>query len=72
MNNQNLTHSNRIFKIGTTRITEDPSMAHLTPDQVRALLQHQFPEVANATVRETTLDDGTKLVEYLVVPGRKG
>lgn len=62
----------RIFKIGAARIVADDSMAALTNEQVRDLLKPTYPEVANATIRETTLDDGTQLVEWLPVAGRKG
>mgnify|MGYP006285266625 CR=1 FL=1 len=62
----------RIFKIGSTRIVEDESTAALTNEQVRDLLKRRYPEIANATVRETTLEDGTTLVSFNAVPGRKG
>ena len=66
------TTSNRIFKIGTTRIVEDASLSGKSLDDVKAILQRSYPEIAHATVRETTLEDGTKLVEWLAKPGRKG
>lgn len=62
----------RIFKTGATRIIEDDSTAGLSIDEVKPILARSFPEIANATVRETTLDDGTLLVEFLPQPGRKG
>lgn len=62
----------RIFKIGATRIVEDASLSGKSLDDVKAILQRTYPEIAHATVRETTLDDGTRLVEWLAKPGRKG
>lgn len=62
----------RIFKTGSTRIVADASMQAMTNEQVQALLQRTYPEVANATLRERTLDDGSILVEFLPQPGRKG
>ena len=62
----------RIFKIGSTRIVEDESTAQLSNEQVKNLLKRSYPEIANATIRETTLDDGTTLVSFSAVPGRKG
>ena len=61
----------RVFKIGTNRIVEDAATAQLSNEQVRTLLKAQFPEVANATLRETVNGD-TRVVEYLPQPGRKG
>jgi hypothetical protein len=66
------TTPNRIFKIGATRIVEDASLSGKSLDDVKAILQRSYPEIAHATVRETTLDDSTKLVEWLAKPGRKG
>jgi len=62
----------RIFKIGTTTIVEDDSLAGKTLDEVKDILKRAYPEVAHATVRERTLDDGTQVVEWLAKPGRKG
>ena len=62
----------RIFKIGATRIIEDASLAGRDLDEVKAILQRTYPEIAHAAVRETTLEDGTKLFEWLSQPGRKG
>jgi hypothetical protein len=62
----------RIFKIGATRIVEDASLAGRDLDEVKAILQRSYPEIAHATVRETTLDDGTQLTEWLAQPGKKG
>lgn len=66
------TTPNRIFKIGATRIVEDASLSGNSLDEVKAILQRSYPEIAHATVRETMLEDGTKLVEWLAKPGRKG
>lgn len=62
----------RIFKIGPHRIVEDASTSHLNAEQIRTLLKTQYPEVAHATVREYTTDDGQPILEYLPQPGRKG
>ena len=62
----------RIFKIGATTIVEDDSLAGKTLDEVKDILKRTYPEVAHATVRERTLDDGTQVVEWLAKPGRKG
>ena len=62
----------RIFKIGATRIVEDATLAGRDLDEVKAILQRAYPEIAHAAVRETTLEDGAKLIEWLAQPGRKG
>lgn len=62
----------RIFKVGATRIVADASAADLAAEQVRTLLKTTYPEVTNATTRETTLEDGTRVLEFLPQPGRKG
>lgn len=62
----------RLFKIGNTRIVEDTSTTHLGVEEVRALLKVQFPEIAHATIRETTSADGQRQLEFLPIPGRKG
>ncbi|MBZ0292085.1 MAG: hypothetical protein K8L99_05895 [Anaerolineae bacterium] len=62
----------RIFKIGATTIVEDDSLAGKTLDEVKDILKRSYPEVAHATVRERTLDDGTPVVEWLAQAGRKG
>jgi hypothetical protein len=71
MSDQNNTQP-RIFKIGATRIVEDASLAGRNLDEVKAILQRSYPEIAHATVREITLEDGTKLTEWLAQPGKKG
>jgi len=71
MSDQNNTQP-RIFKIGATRIVEDASLAGRDLDEVKAILQRSYPEIAHATVREITLEDGTKLTEWLAQPGKKG
>ena len=71
MSDQNNTQP-RIFKIGATRIIEDASLAGRDLDEVKAILQRSYPEIAHATIRETTLDDGTQLTEWLAQPGKKG
>jgi hypothetical protein len=62
----------RIFKTGATRIVEDDSMQGKSVEEVRALLRSAYPEVANATIRETTTADGQPIIEFLPQPGRKG
>ena len=76
-NDQNTTQETtenprRIFKTGSTIISEATEMRELSNDAVKNLLKHSYPEVANATIRETSQTDGTLLVEFLPVPGRKG
>jgi hypothetical protein len=61
----------RVFKIGATRIVEDPSMSDLTNEQARDLLKTSYPEIANATLRERE-ENGLRVVEFLPQPGRKG
>ena len=63
----------RIFKIGTTKIVEDESMAQMSLDEVREHLKMAYPEVAEATVREKVdAETGVNFVEFLPRPGRKG
>ncbi len=62
----------RVFKIGATRIVEDASTAGLGNEQIRAMLKNTYPEVANATIRESAAADGTRVLEFLPVAGRKG
>jgi hypothetical protein len=71
MSEQN-TSKPRVFKTGTIRIVEDASMAGLSNEEIRSLLKSSCPEVANATIRESQLEDGTPLIEFLPQPGRKG
>jgi len=67
-----ITSKPRVFKTGTVRIVEDASMSRLSSEEVRSLLKSSYPEVANATIRESQLEDGTPLIEFLPQPGRKG
>lgn len=62
----------RIFKIGSVRVVEDDALRGRSHEGVRDLLKTTYPEVANATIRETTTDDGQTVVEFLPQPGRKG
>jgi PRTRC genetic system protein C len=71
MTDQNLTQMPRVFKIGVTRVVEDPSMSGLSNEQVRDLLKTTYPEIANATLRERD-ENGLRVVEFLPQPGRKG
>ena len=66
------TTPNRIFKIGSTTIVEDESLAGKSLDEVKTILQRTYPEVAHATVRETKLEDGSICHHYIPVAGRKG
>lgn len=70
MSDQNSTLP-RIFKTGTVRIVEDESMRGLSNEEVRNILKATYPEVANATIRETTAEE-QRIVEFLPQPGRKG
>ncbi|MBZ0283463.1 MAG: hypothetical protein K8L97_22195 [Anaerolineae bacterium] len=71
MSEQNISKP-RVFKTGATRIVEDTNMAGLSNEEIRTLLKSSYPEVANATIRESQLEDGTPLIEFLPQPGRKG
>jgi hypothetical protein len=62
----------RVFKTGSNLIAEAPEMRSLSNEEIRALLKHSYPEVANAIIRETPQTDGSLLVEFLAQPGRKG
>ena len=62
----------RIFKIGATTITADENLAQLDNEQVREVLKRTYPEVAHATIRERTLEDGTVVLDFIAVAGRKG
>jgi len=63
----------RIFKIGSSRIVEDETMIDLSTEDVRERLKLAYPEVANATIRETTDDEsGITFVSFIPVAGRKG
>jgi len=70
--NENTPTPNRIFRIGATTIQADDSMAHLDNEGVRAILKRTYPEVAHATIRERTLEDGTTVLDFIPVAGRKG
>ena len=71
MTDQNQNPSSRVFKIGATRIVEDPSMSSLDNNAVRDVLKTSYPEIANATIRERE-ENGLRIVEFLPQPGRKG
>ena len=62
----------RVFKTGATRIVEDASMKDMTVAQVQQTLKASYPEIANATIRESVNADGQKVFEFLPVAGRKG
>ncbi|MEM6284507.1 MAG: PRTRC system protein C [Chloroflexota bacterium] len=71
MTDQNTT-PNRIFKIGATTIVADEQTAQMDNEQVRTLLKKTYPEVAHATIREVTLEDGTVALHFIAKAGRKG
>jgi PRTRC genetic system protein C len=62
----------RIFKIGATTIVEDDSLTGKSLDEVKDILKRSYPEVAHATVRETTLENGSTCYHFISRPGRKG
>ena len=62
----------RIFKIGTTTIVENESTAGKPLDEIKAILARTYPEVAHATVRERTLEDGRICYDWIARAGRKG
>ncbi|MGB7341148.1 MAG: hypothetical protein WBC91_19785 [Phototrophicaceae bacterium] len=62
----------RTFKIGSQLIHEDETTREMDNEAVRDFLKGSYPEVAHATIREQTLDDGTILISYLPKIGRKG
>lgn len=62
----------RIFKIGATIISEDETLTGCSLDEIKDILKHSYPEVANATVNTRTSDDGGQIIEFLLKPGRKG
>jgi PRTRC genetic system protein C len=45
---------------------------HINNEAVRSLLKANYPEIANATIREVTTEEGQTVVEFLPQPGRKG
>jgi PRTRC genetic system protein C len=71
MTDQNPIPLTRVFKVGATRVVEDPSMFGLSNEQVRDLLKTSYPEITNATIRERD-ENGLRVVEFLPQPGRKG
>ncbi len=67
------TPTTRVFKIGAVRLVEDASMAGKSIADIQTLLKPLYPQVENATVRETPDEtSGITLVEFLPRPGRKG
>ena len=71
MTNNHEEITRRVFKIGSTIITESPEMEELSNEAIRDLLKHSYPEVANATIRERREGD-LLVIEYAPVAGRKG
>jgi PRTRC genetic system protein C len=47
-------------------------MSGLDLDAVKQILQRTYPEVAHATVREVTLEDGSTCYHFIPVAGKKG
>lgn len=72
MTDQTNNSQSRVFKIGTSTIVEDESMSGLDLDAVKQILQRSYPEAAHATIRERTLEDGTTVLDFIPVAGRKG
>ena len=72
MTEQTPNTQSRVFKIGTTTLVEDDTLAGKTLDEIKDILKQTYPEVTHATVRERTLDDGTAVIDFLPKPGRKG
>lgn len=67
------TPTTRVFKIGAVRLVEDASMTGKSIPDIQTLLKPLYPQVENATVRETRDEtSGITLVEFLPRPGRKG
>ena len=71
MSTSHNTPSIRVFKTGSTLITESPEMRGLTIDQIKQLLKTTYPEVAHATVRER-VEGETLVIEFLPIAARKG
>ena len=71
MSTSHNTPSIRVFKTGTTLITESPEMRSMTIDQIKHLLKTTYPEIAHATVRER-VEGETLIVEFLPIASRKG
>jgi hypothetical protein len=51
---------------------EDASFAGMNHEQIRDVLKRSYPEAAHATIRERTLEDGTTILDFIPVAGRKG
>lgn len=63
----------RVFLIGATRITEDETTYSMTNEEVKNFLKPQYPEIALATIEEWTDEDTqTQIINFKIVPGRKG
>lgn len=65
------TTTRRLFRIGTTIISESAATQDLTPEQVRQRLKTAWPEIAHAALRETREGD-TLLIDFTPQAGRKG
>jgi hypothetical protein len=72
MTDQNNNTQPRIFKIGSTTIVEDESLAGKSLDEIKIILQRTYPEIAHATIRERTLEEGTTVLDFIPVAGKKG
>ncbi len=62
----------RVFRIGTSTVTEDTSTAGLSDEEARKVLSLLYPEVSNATIQRKTLENGQIEVSLLPQAGRKG
>ena len=62
----------RVFRTGTTVITEDDSTRGLDIEVVRSILKRTYPEPANASFTEETDYEGRTVVTFRPKPRRKG
>lgn len=62
----------RLFRTGTTVITEDASTRGLNVEEVRAILKRTYPELEHATYTTDTDEQGQTVITFMPKPGRKG
>ncbi len=67
----NPTPTRRLFRIGSTIISESPSTQGLSTEQVRQRLKSAYPEITHASIRETR-DGDTLIVDFTIRAGHKG
>ena len=51
---------------------EDTSFAGMNHEQIRDVLKRSYPEASHAIIRERKLEDGTTVLDFIPVAGRKG